>query len=113
VVLHVIPQVYDFADVPLDRAMVGPELRRQIDAARARVAHDSTHDVREEILWGDAPAAEILRFIQEQKADLVVLGTHGHGAFKRALIGSVAASVARSASCPVLLVPPALWKSPE
>jgi (1->4)-alpha-D-glucan 1-alpha-D-glucosylmutase len=33
------------------------------------------------------------------------------GAVKRALIGSVASAVARGASCPVLLVPPAMWSA--
>ena len=36
----------------------------------------------------------------------VVLGTHGHSGLRRALIGSVASAVARSAPVPVLLVPP-------
>lgn len=106
VVLHVIPQVFDFADVPLGRAPIGPELKRQVEAASARVGPDPRTTVREEVRWADAPGDEILRFIQEEKAELAVLGTHGHGAFRRALIGSVAARVARSASCPVLLVPP-------
>ncbi|HEU0078622.1 MAG TPA: universal stress protein [Longimicrobiaceae bacterium] len=39
----------------------------------------------------------------------LVLDTHGHGALRRALVGSIASAVARGAGCPVLLVPPALW----
>jgi nucleotide-binding universal stress UspA family protein len=38
-----------------------------------------------------------------------VLATHGYGAVRRALIGSVASHVVRAAPCSVLLVPPALW----
>jgi nucleotide-binding universal stress UspA family protein len=37
-------------------------------------------------------------------ADLIVMGTHGRRGFRRLLIGSVAESVARTATCPVLLV---------
>jgi nucleotide-binding universal stress UspA family protein len=37
-------------------------------------------------------------------ADLIVLGTRGRGGIARALLGSVAESVARTAPCPVLLI---------
>jgi nucleotide-binding universal stress UspA family protein len=37
-------------------------------------------------------------------AQLIVMGTHGRQGLKRALMGSVAESVARTARCPVLLV---------
>ena len=41
------------------------------------------------------------------KADLLVMGTHGLGGFHRLLLGSVTEKVARTASCPLLTVPPA------
>lgn len=50
------------------------------------------------------PVAEILQTAEEQHADLVVLGSHGHSAIQRFLLGSVAERVARHAPCPVLLV---------
>ncbi len=37
-------------------------------------------------------------------ADLIVMGTHGRRGLKRFLLGSVAESVTRNASCPVFLV---------
>lgn len=53
---------------------------------------------------GDA-AEEILRYAQQHAIDLIVLGTHGRSGVTRALLGSVAERVARTASCPVLTVP--------
>jgi nucleotide-binding universal stress UspA family protein len=50
------------------------------------------------------PAGEIIRGADEVAADLIVLGTHGRTAIARFLLGSTAERVARSASCPVLLV---------
>lgn len=41
-------------------------------------------------------------------ADLLVVGTHGRGGFNRLFLGSVAEKVVRTASCPVLTVPPSI-----
>jgi nucleotide-binding universal stress UspA family protein len=51
------------------------------------------------------PASGILQAVEALKPDLVVLGTRGHGRFRRALLGSVASEVLRAAHCDVLLVP--------
>jgi nucleotide-binding universal stress UspA family protein len=52
-----------------------------------------------------APAAEIVRHAERQHADVIVLGSHGHGLVHRFLLGSVAERVVRQAPCPVLVVP--------
>jgi nucleotide-binding universal stress UspA family protein len=41
---------------------------------------------------------------KELKADLIVMGTHGRQGITRALLGSVAEKVVRTAPCPVLTV---------
>jgi nucleotide-binding universal stress UspA family protein len=57
--------------------------------------------------WGGrAPDEEIVDRATKIGADLVVMGTHGRSGIKHALIGSVAERVVRTASCPVLVVPP-------
>lgn len=50
---------------------------------------------------GDA-VREIVRLADEEKADLIVMGTHGRGGVSRLLMGSVAEGVMRRAPCPVL-----------
>jgi nucleotide-binding universal stress UspA family protein len=50
---------------------------------------------------GDA-AKVIVRQAHDTKADLIVMGTHGFGGFRRMLLGSVTAKVLHDASCPVL-----------
>ena len=52
-------------------------------------------------LW---PTVE--RLIHEHEIDLVVVGTHGRGKFKKMILGSVAEEVFRQASCAVLTVGP-------
>ncbi len=47
---------------------------------------------------------QILQVAIDVQADLVIVGTHGRSGVKRLLLGSVAESVVRKASCPVLVV---------
>jgi universal stress protein A len=51
-----------------------------------------------------APAATIVRAAKEWPADLIVIASHGRSGVRRALLGSVAEGVMRSAPCPVLVV---------
>lgn len=51
-----------------------------------------------------SPAAEIVAQAEEVGAGLVVLGSRGLGAMRRALMGSVSDSVVRHAPCPALVV---------
>jgi universal stress protein A len=53
---------------------------------------------------GDA-ASEIAEAAAGLRADLIVLGTHGHGFVGRLMMGSVAEKVVRRADRPVLIVP--------
>ena len=50
-------------------------------------------------------AEEIVNYAKQRGIDLIVLGTHGRTGFSRALLGSVAERVVRTAPCPVLTVP--------
>ena len=52
---------------------------------------------------GMAPDS-ILSFAQANKADVIVMGTHGRRGYDRLMLGSVTDRVMRSASCPVLAV---------
>ena len=47
---------------------------------------------------------QIVRAARRQRADLIVMGTHGRTGMARFFLGSVAARVAATASCPVLTV---------
>jgi nucleotide-binding universal stress UspA family protein len=46
----------------------------------------------------------ILKTADEVSADMIVMGTHGRRGVRRALMGSVAESVVRTAKCPVLTI---------
>jgi nucleotide-binding universal stress UspA family protein len=49
------------------------------------------------------PAAALTRAARD--ADLLVLGSHGHGRLHHAVVGSVAEACIRAAACPVVVVP--------
>jgi len=55
------------------------------------------------VVSGD-PRAVIVAKAEELHAELIVMGTHGRRGLRRALMGSVAESVAHTAHCSVLVV---------
>lgn len=109
VVLYVVPQKYAGMDPPFDQLVVLPQLQLEVEDAELRVAPPSEVTVRVEIRWGDTAAEGIVGYAEVAEPDLLVLGTHGYGAIGRALIGSVSSRVVRAATCPMLLIPAALW----
>jgi threonine dehydratase len=56
------------------------------------------------VIENGSVADQIGRFAKRQKADLIGMGTHGHGIIARALLGSVAERVMSRAPCPVMVV---------
>ncbi len=48
---------------------------------------------------------EIVRFAEEHKVDLIVMGTHGRTGLAHLLVGSVTERVVRTSKVPVLTVP--------
>ena len=56
-----------------------------------------------EVIMG-RPAEAILDEAKQWGADIIVVGSHGHGFWGRALLGSVSNAVVHHAHCPVLVV---------
>ena len=52
------------------------------------------------------PGAAIVRSAAEHKAQLIVIGSRGFGAIKRALLGSVSDYIVHNSNIPVAVVPP-------
>lgn len=83
----------------------GMAIGRDVHEALSRLKSKVTEvvDVRAEIVADPSPAAVIVDYAAANAVDLVVLGSHGHGAARRFLLGSVADRVARHAPCSVLV----------
>jgi nucleotide-binding universal stress UspA family protein len=86
--------VYVYAEQP------NPVVRQMLEARVSQVGN-IPHEL---FLESGHAADEIVRLAEEQKADLIVLGTHGRRGLVRLLMGSVAELVMRRAACPVLAV---------
>lgn len=77
---------------------LGEEAERQLEKLRAGLAG---LEVTTEVLFGN-PARAIVTATATNPVDLIVMGTHGHGAFMHLVMGNVAERVVRTAECPVL-----------
>jgi len=109
--LHVVNEFYAFAS--LDGFAPGvdlvPALREggQRILAKAKAAAEK-EGIRAKTLLRETlggPAADtIVRDARRQRADLIVLGTHGRRGLRRLVLGSDAEAVVRSSPVPVLLV---------
>jgi nucleotide-binding universal stress UspA family protein len=55
-------------------------------------------------VWYGPPAAAIVEAAAAQKADLIVMSTHGRSGLGRLVLGSVAESVLRGTTVPILIV---------
>ena len=69
-----------------------------------RVEHPNV-DVRVEVMSKAPPPVVILETASLLEPDLIVVGTSGHNAWHRMIIGSTATKVLAEAPCPVLVVP--------
>ncbi|MFD0065471.1 universal stress protein [Streptomyces sp. NPDC056690] len=82
---------------------VGEAERGLVEEVRAVLGEDGGSLVRERLVRGNA--AEVL-VDAAQGAEMLVVGSRGHGSFRRALLGSVSQQVAHHAPCPVTIIRP-------
>jgi nucleotide-binding universal stress UspA family protein len=93
-------------DLPAAKyASLQAQVRERIDAhlARAKRALEAPGRTVEATLLMGRPASVIVEEARRIGADVVVVGSHGHGAVASALLGSVSAEVVDQAPCPVLV----------
>jgi nucleotide-binding universal stress UspA family protein len=78
----------------------GQEATEEIE----RIAADAGVTSSKVILKGH-PSDELLKYSQEARADLLVMGSIGKSGLNRFLLGSVAQKVVQHAKVPIMLVP--------
>jgi nucleotide-binding universal stress UspA family protein len=90
----------------IDRATLSSYYSDEADKVLEPVlAFAAQHGWKARALHVEGPAAEVVAAAaKSQHADLIVMGSHGHGALGNVLLGSVATGVLARCAVPVLLV---------
>jgi nucleotide-binding universal stress UspA family protein len=93
----------------------GPPTVRVAVARDFKVERQRLDDLKAQCAAGGADVAalhiqgpiveKILHEAGDQQADLIIMGSHGHGALYDLLVGSVTHGVVKGATCPVVVVP--------
>jgi nucleotide-binding universal stress UspA family protein len=111
ILLHVVaPLSYPANILQGGNELAGLDLRAEIVTQAQKDLDQSLRPepagivVKRLLLRGD-PAREIAQTARNEKVDLIVISTHGHGLFYRFLMGSVAAKVLHDSVCHVWTVP--------
>ncbi|MCZ7605404.1 MAG: universal stress protein [Planctomycetota bacterium] len=93
--------VYAYAGYPF--ASLSKELMSGAEEALNKVKVPVKNAKLNRYLLSGSPAREIADHAKRHKADLIVIGTHGHGAVARFFLGSVADRVVHESDCPVIV----------
>lgn len=105
---HVTPPVANL-DAHTDLGLNVPEVFKDAQEARKRLERMrgmlcSSLEVDVHLRIGE-PASGLLELVSELEPDFLIVGSHGHGAVMRLLLGSVSTQLVRLSPVPVLVVP--------
>jgi nucleotide-binding universal stress UspA family protein len=98
------PMGFGPAPVAGEHAWLGEEEAQKIAAEAAARAEEAGVETHVRVVRG-FPVEAICEAARVAAPRFLVLGSHGWGAVKRALFGSVSTGVLHEAPCPVLIVP--------
>jgi nucleotide-binding universal stress UspA family protein len=111
VFLHVMAELHFYGELPFStgqmQEIAESEKQWATDKLEACVAAARERGLRARmILRLGPPAEQIIKAAEGERAEMIVIGTHGRTGLDRLLIGSVAERVVRLAPCPVHTVRP-------
>lgn len=99
------------SDIAIPETIYALPIYQQLEEQYRKQLNDHSEQAKKEGLTAEAIwRAEgihdaIIRQSKESQADLIVMGRTGKGSFMDKLVGSSTTSIAKHASCPVLIVP--------
>ncbi len=103
-----IPPMYAYAygwtPTGIDDAGIIRYAEKTLAETVAQVQGENDHPVPVTTRVMEGPAAQVL-LNASKGAELMVLGSHGHGAFAGMLLGSVSQHCVQHATCPTVVIP--------
>jgi len=108
-IVHVLPPVFNpvlpdseyvFPEQPKESLIIKVEEKIQQEYA-ASLGEGVEHEI---VVLDGHVSSEIIRFLEDEDIDLVVLGSYGASGMGRVLFGSVANRVSHKAPCSVMIV---------
>ena len=88
------------------------EAQEYLERVAARIRGTGSQGV-ETMVWYGSPVDAIADAARHGKADLIVMSSHGRSGLRRLMLGSVAESVLRATSVPILVLRPAVEAGPR
>lgn len=80
------------------------EAHKSVEEAKNFVKEQGIDDVKGIVLSGVPVAEGILKTAQDEKIDIIIMGSHGRTGLTRFMLGSVAQKVVTHATCSVLVI---------
>lgn len=108
--IHVV-ELYATGDMMLGMPIDEQFEKKRLENAEARINNiiedhkDKCARCTGKAILGDV-VDEVLHYAEAEKADLIIIGTHGKRGLEKILLGSVAERVVKRAPCPTLVMNP-------
>ena len=109
--LHVVQDLHKWGKVYIPHPSMDTFQKEALDGAEKALDRvcdqqlESCPNFQRRIVSGD-PAMEILKTIETEDIDLVVMGTHGRKGLEHTIFGSVAGNVVKKSPVPVMTINP-------
>jgi nucleotide-binding universal stress UspA family protein len=110
-ILHVVQDLRAWAGLYMPHKRLDLEQREVVEHAQKSLIQfcldipEARTKAEKRVVSGD-PAEEIIKSAVDERADLIVMGTHGRKGLEYSLFGSVATKVVRNSPVPVLTINP-------
>ncbi len=109
--LHVVEDLHHWGGVYVPHASLDLDQKKAMEGAEKamdQICYEQLEKCpyfQRKLVSGD-PATEILKTIESEGIDLVIMGTHGRKGLERTIFGSVAENVVKKSPVPVLVINP-------
>ena len=110
-IMHVVRDIRKWGELYIPRVSLSFDQNEIIKIAEKNLTKfceenvKGVFNIKQRLVVGDA-SDEIIKIIDEEKIDLVIMGTHGRKGLQHTLFGSVAENIVKQSPAPVLTINP-------